>query len=394
MASRFFSRSLSRLGNLNSACSNATLHIRPKAVRLVSTISPSKDPEEDGDLAEKIKAFGTYIPVLSENPLQQGTSHIPRKGVPAYIPRPAYAHPNYRAPRPPPYRGDGLVKLGTADELKARRAGALAAMALQEAESLVKPGITSEEIDDQVHDFILSHGAYPSPLNYPSPEGSYPKSTCISINNCIIHGIPDTRELEDGDLLNIDITVYLDGFHGDTSNTVLVGNVDPQGQYLAQLATRALYAGISVCRPDAYFKDIGKTIHNLTQQAEEETGEPFAVSPHFTGHGIGRDFHRPPWIVHTVNEEPGIMKPGHCFTIEPAIIQGRDPDWWMLPDGWTILSERQVEAQIYIILPNHTSISSYARAAQAEHTILITETGADILTNRETAKATFDKYKP
>ncbi|EUC57803.1 methionine aminopeptidase 1D [Rhizoctonia solani AG-3 Rhs1AP] len=370
MVSRLFSRNLSRLGSLNSACSKITL------ARSISTRSPSIDPEDDRDLTEKIRAFGTYIPVLSDNPLQQGTLHIPRKDVPAYIPRPAYAHPNYKATRPPPYRGDGLIKLGTADEIKARRAGALAAMALQTVESLVKPGITSEKIDDQVHEFILSHGAYPSPLNYPSSEGSYPKSTCISVNNCIIHGIPDTRELEDGDLVNIDVTVYLDGFHGDTSNTFLVGEVDPQGQYLAQLTTRALDAGISICRPDAYFKDIGKAIHNLVRQAEEETGNPYAVSPHFTGHGIGRDFHRPPWIVHTVNEEPGIMKPGHCFTIEPAVIQGRDPNWWMLPDGWTILSE------------------SYARAAQAEHTILITETGADILTNRETAKATFDKYKP
>ncbi|KAL5636885.1 hypothetical protein ACGC1H_000758 [Rhizoctonia solani] len=370
MVSRLFSRNLSRLGSLSSSCNKAAL------ARPISTRSPSVDPEDDRDLTEKIRPFGTYIPVLSENPLQQGTSHIPRKDIPAYIPRPAYAHPNYKAPRPPPYRGDGLIKLGTADEVKARRAGALAAMALQTAESLVKPGITSEMIDDQVHDFILSHGAYPSPLNYPSSEGSYPKSTCISVNNCIIHGIPDTRELEDGDLVNIDVTVYLDGFHGDTSNTFLVGKVDPQGQYLAQLAARALDVGISTCCPDAYFKDIGKAIHNLVRQAEEETGNPYSVSPHFTGHGIGRDFHRPPWIVHTVNEEPGIMKPGHCFTIEPAVIQGRDPDWWMLPDGWTILSE------------------SYARAAQAEHTILITETGAEILTNREAAKATFDKYKP
>ncbi|CEL59588.1 Methionine aminopeptidase 1B, chloroplastic OS=Arabidopsis thaliana GN=MAP1B PE=2 SV=2 [Rhizoctonia solani AG-1 IB] len=374
MISSVFSRRLFQFGSC-IVRDNATPWIRPNVSRLASTIPTSKHADDSEDLAEKIRVFGTYIPVLSENPLQQGTSHIPRKIVPAHIARPAYAHPNYRASKPPPYRGDGLIKLGTVDELKARRVGALAAMALQKAQSLVKPGITSEEIDDEVHDFILSHGAYPSPLNYPSPEGSYPKSTCISVNNCIIHGIPDTRELEDGDLLNIDITVYLDGFHGDTSNTFLVGDVDRQGQYITQLAERALNAGISVCKPGAYFKDIAKAICNVVQDAEEETGEPYVISPHFTGHGIGKDFHRPPWIVHTKNEEPGMMKPGHCFTVEPAIIQGTDPDWWMLPDGWTILSE------------------SYARATQAEHTILITETGADILTDRETAKATFDKYK-
>ncbi|CAE6523395.1 unnamed protein product [Rhizoctonia solani] len=360
MISRLFSQNLPRIGSYNNAWNKATLRKRSNAIRLISTASASEDDE---DLTEKIRVFGTYIPVLSENPLQQGTSHILRKDIPAYILRPAYAHPNYKAPRPPPHRGDGLIKPGTTSELKARRAGALAAMALQKAQSLVKPGITSEEIDDQVHGYIISHGAYPSPLNYPSPEGSYPKSTCISVNNCIIHGIPDTRELEDGDLLNIDITVYLDGFHGDTSDTFLVGDVastDQQGRYLTQLARRALNAGVSACRPGAYFKDVGRAIHNLVRQAEVETGDPYVVSPHFTGHGIGSDFHRPPWIVHTVNEEPGIMKPGHCFTIEvwpfpnltlvvkvtlptkPAIIQGKDPDWWLLPDGWTILSERQV----------------------------------------------------
>ncbi|KAF8681171.1 Methionine aminopeptidase [Rhizoctonia solani] len=393
MISGIFSRRLFWLGSC-SVRNNATTRHRPYVLRFASTAPTSDDTVDDENLAEKIKVFGTYIPVLSENPLQQGTSHILRRTVPPHIARPAYAHPNYRAHKPPPYRGDGLIELGTDDELKVRRAGALAAMALQKAQSLVKPGVTSEEIDNEIHDFIVSHGAYPSPLNYPSPEGSYPKSTCTSINNCIIHGIPDTRALEDGDLLNIDITVYLNGFHGDTSNTFLVGDVasitqlsskryfnltplqDQQGQYLTRLAGQALDAGISICRPGAYFKDIGKVIQNVVRQAEEITGDPYVVSPHFTGHGIGRDFHRPPWIVHTVNEEPGIMKPGHCFTIEPAIIQGKDPDWWILPDGWTILSE------------------SYARAAQAEHTILITETGADILTNRETAKATFDKYKP
>ncbi|CAE7212445.1 unnamed protein product [Rhizoctonia solani] len=242
MVSRLFPRKLSWL---NNAFSQTTLRTRPKLTRSISTRSSSETPEDDRDLVGKIKVFGTYIPVLSENPLQQGTSHIPRKGVPAYIPRPAYAHPNYKAPKPPPYRGDGLIKLGTVDEVKARRAGALAAMALQKAESLVKPGITSEEIDDQVHDFILSHGAYPSPLNYPSPEGSYPKSTCISINNCIIHGIPDSRELEDGDLLNIDITVYLDGFHGDTSDTFLVGDVVGATIYFWEQHTNCFAPGLT-----------------------------------------------------------------------------------------------------------------------------------------------------
>ncbi|KAG8678233.1 hypothetical protein FRC08_017959 [Ceratobasidium sp. 394] len=213
-------------------------------------------------------------------------------------------------------------------------------MTLNQAESLVRPGITSEEIDTLLHDFIISHGAYPSPLNYPSPEGAYPKSSCISINNCLVHGIPDSRELEDGDILNVDITVYLDGFHGDTSRTFLVGSVDSQGQQLVALSTRALRAGVSACRPGAHFRSIGVAIQAAVRKAEGEFGHPYVVSEQFTGHGVGREFHRPPWIAHTPNDEPGMMEPGHCFTIEPVVIQGTDPTGWMLPDGWTVLSER------------------------------------------------------
>ncbi|KAG8741342.1 hypothetical protein FRC10_002959 [Ceratobasidium sp. 414] len=315
---------------------------RPNNTRLMSTQAPVEDP------IEQIRQFGTYVPVLSDNPLATGTSHIVRKTVPPHIPLPPYARPSYQADRPPPYQGSGLVKLGTEDERRVRRAGALAAMTLNRAESLVRPGITSEEIDTLLHDFIISHGAYPSPLNYPSPEGTYPKSSCISINNCLVHGIPDSRELEDGDILNIDITVYLDGFHGDTSRTFLVGNVqDRQGQQLAALSIHALQAGVSVCRPGAYFRSIGAAIQAAVREAGKEFGYPYVVSGQFTGHGIGREFHRPPWIAHTrmstlyaENDEPGVMKPGHCFTIEPVVIQGTDPTGWMLPDGWTVLSER------------------------------------------------------
>ncbi|KAG9103197.1 hypothetical protein FRC07_010063 [Ceratobasidium sp. 392] len=329
MLGRLLSRNLCR-----NYCASLTTQ-RPNTARPLSTQSSAEE-----DPAEQIKQFGTYIPVLSENPLATGTSHILRKTVPSHIPLPPYARPNYTADRPPPYQGNGLIWLGTEDERRARRAGALAAMTLNKAESLVRPGVTSKEIDDLIHEFIISHGAYPSPLNYPSPEGSYPKSTCISINNCLVHGIPDSRELEDGDILNIDITVYLDGFHGDTSRTFLVGDVDYQGQQLAALSTRALQAGISACRPGAYFRSIGAAIQDAVNKAEKELGHPFVVSGQFTGHGVGTVFHRPPWILHTRNDEPGVMEPGHCFTIEPVVIQGIDPTGWMLPDGWTVLSER------------------------------------------------------
>ncbi|QRV72806.1 Metallopeptidase family M24 [Ceratobasidium sp. AG-Ba] len=329
MITKALSRNLCRNGHHTSLAAR-----RPNITRLFST--------EEQDPTRQISQFGSYLPVLSDNPLATGTSHIPRRQVPSHIPLPPYARPNYHANRPPPYQGSGLIKLGSDEERRARRAGALAAMTLNKAESLIRPGITSEEIDDLLHDFIISYGAYPSPLNYPSSEGPYPKSTCMSINNCLVHGIPDSRELEDGDILNIDITVYLDGFHGDTSRTFLVGSVDLQGQALVALSTVALQAGISSCRPGAHFRSIGAAIHEAVLKAEERLGFPYVISGQFTGHGIGKEFHRPPWIQHTKNEEPGRMEPGHCFTIEPVIVQGTDPTGWMLPDGWTILSERQV----------------------------------------------------
>jgi hypothetical protein len=153
MISSVFSRRLFQFGSC-IVRDNATPWIKPNASRLASTIPTSKHADDSEDLAEKIRVFGTYIPVLSENPLQQGTSHIPRKIVPAHIARPAYAHPNYRASKPPPYRGDGLIKLGTADELKARRAGALAAMALQKAQSLVKVGPNCDPRSWRILEFI------------------------------------------------------------------------------------------------------------------------------------------------------------------------------------------------------------------------------------------------
>ncbi|KAG8959443.1 hypothetical protein FRC03_007974 [Tulasnella sp. 419] len=181
-------------------------------------------------------------------------------------------------------------------------------------------------------------------------------SCCTSVNNIIVHGIPDNRPLEDGDILNVDVTVYLDGYHGDTSRTFLIGDVDDQGRDLVRSANDALKAAISICGPGTSFKEIGKVIEELA------TRRGYSVSSQFSGHGIGKEFHQPPWVLHVANQEEGVMKPGHCFTIEPSLIQGDDPRGWMLPDGWTVLTE------------------SGARSAAAEHTILITEKGADVLT--------------
>jgi len=177
------------------------------------------------------------------------------------------------------------------------------------------------------------------------------------VNNIVVHGIPDDRPLEDGDIVNVDVTVFSKGFHGDTSRTFLVGSVDPPGRALVHATEEALQAAINICRPGRPFKDIGAVIENVA------ASRGFSVSSQFTGHGIGKVFHRPPWIVHTRNDEPGIMQPGHCFTIEPCLVQGEDPRAWIFPDGWT------------------ASTLNGARSAQAEHMILITNSGANILTS-------------
>jgi len=165
-----------------------------------------------------------------------------------------------------------------------------------------------------------------------------------------------SRPLENGDIVNIDITVFLDGYHGDTSKTFLVGDVDDQGRDLVNTSLDAVESGIRACGPGRPFKGIGKAIYELA------LSRGFSVSPQFSGHGIGKVFHRPPWILHDLNEEPGVMLPGHCFTIEPCIIQGSDARGWLFPDGWT------------------TSTENCARSAQEEHMVLITETGVDVLT--------------
>jgi len=252
------------------------------------------------------------------------------------------------------YTGDGRITLGSPEEILLRKSASLAKDVLNFAEKLVKVGATTDTIDSAVHDYIVSRGAYPSPLLY----SGFPKSCCTSVNNVITHGIPDDRPLEHGDIVNIDITVYLEGYHGDTSRTFLVGDVDEAGRKLVEVTNKALQLGIETCGPGRPFKEIGRAIH---QYACKEAGD-FCVSSTFTGHGIGTIFHRPPWIFHHKNDEPGLMLPGHCFTIEPCIIEGSDPSGWIFPDGWTASTE------------------NCARSAQAEHMVLITESGFDVLT--------------
>ncbi|EGN94988.1 hypothetical protein SERLA73DRAFT_187263 [Serpula lacrymans var. lacrymans S7.3] len=331
--------------------------------------------------------FGDYSIILPPEPFIWGVSHITPRNVPASIRHPSYAtdpelsrfclEPDSWKEQ---FHGDGRIQLGGEEEECLRRAAHLARDVLGYAGSLVRSGITTNAIDAAVHEYILSRGAYPSPLLY----AGFPRSCCTSVNNVVVHGIPDDRPLESGDIVNIDITVYLNGYHGDTSMTFEVGNVDSQGQALIRQTTLALEAGIRMCGPGQPFSGIGKAIwecvngvrsvqdpHDIssgdldkssTSYLSSSPEQTYSICQAFSGHGIGRDFHRTPWIYHTPNEEPGVMRSGHCFTIEPAIIQGPNASTWIFPDGWTASTE------------------NCARSAQAEHMILITEDGAEVLT--------------
>ncbi|KAF8165908.1 peptidase M24, structural domain-containing protein [Crassisporium funariophilum] len=302
---------------------------------------------------EHSDTVGNYAVILPEEPFVFGVSHITPRQVPDTIAKPPYAqNRNSIQEENPPNRGNGKLKLGGEAESKIRQAALLAKKVRNYAGTLVKVGVTTNSIDAAIHDFIISHSAYPSPLLY----SGFPRSCCTSVNNIIAHGIPDERKLENGDIINIDITVFLNGYHGDTSQTFLVGDVDDSGRELVELTNQALDVSIAACGPGKHFKGIGKAIHDLL------SGTNYTVSSQFTGHGIGKVFHTSPWILHHLNDEPGVMEPGHCFTIEPAIIQGRNPRGWIFPDGWTASTE------------------DCARSAQAEHMILITEDGADVLT--------------
>ncbi|PPQ66178.1 hypothetical protein CVT24_000155 [Panaeolus cyanescens] len=283
--------------------------------------SLSDEPEEYED-------FGQYSIILPEEPFVFGVSHIQPLSTPDGIIKPDYVLQPHLSQHDIANSSPGKIKLNTQEEIRLREAAKLAKSVREFAGSLVHVGVTTNEIDRKIHDFIIKHQAYPSPLLY----SGFPKSCCTrcvgkaspdvsvctllipsaphSINNIIAHGIPDDRPLEDGDIVNIDVTVYLDGFHGDTSQTFLVGDVDNPGKELVEITNMALQKAISICEPGRPFKEIARAIQDLIGDKN------YSVSPQFTGHGIGKVFHSPPWILHHPNDEPGVMQLGHSFTIE------------------------------------------------------------------------------
>jgi len=251
------------------------------------------------------------------------------------------------------------VQIKTPEDIeKMRVACRLAAEVLDYIAPFVKPGVTTEELDRLCHDYmVVQQGTIPAPLNY-APDGltPYPKSICTSINHVICHGIPNDKPLKNGDIMNIDITVIKDGYHGDTSRMFYVGEVSPQARRLCKITHECMWIGIDKVRPGIHLGDIGYAI----QRHAEESG--YSVVQEFCGHGIGKKFHEEPQVLHYGRPGTGLeLKPGMIFTIEPMINQGKR-HLRVLGDGWTVVTKDRT------------------LSAQWEHTILVTPTGFEVLT--------------
>jgi methionyl aminopeptidase len=271
----------------------------------------------------------------------------PRRAVPAGIPRPEYVD----RPAPAPYDGPEVKDAATIERM--RHAGRVAAQALQLVGSHVGPGITTDELDRIGHEFLVGQGAYPSTLGY----RGFPKSLCTSVNEVVCHGIPDSRVVEDGDIVNIDITAYVDGVHGDTNATFLSGDVDEESRLLVERTEEALHRAIKAVRPGRYVNVLGRVVESYAKRFG------YGVVRDFTGHGIGTAFHSGLVIPHydAAPHHADVIEPGMTFTIEPMLCLGTY-EWDMWPDGWTVVTKDR------------------RASAQFEHTVLVTDSGAEILT--------------
>ncbi len=297
-----------------------------------------RDADAEFVKAEKARLF--------ENRVRPGTLS-PMRSVPAGIGRPDYAETGV------PRGRESSRNVRTPDEIeRMRRAGKAAAQILRVAGETVRPGVTTDDIDAVVHELTIKLGGYPSTLNY----RGYPKSLCTSVNEVICHGIPDSRKLVEGDIVNCDVTIFLDGVHGDCNATFAVGQIDDESKRLIQVTKECLQLGIDAVKPGRPISDIGRAI------------EPHATKNHmgvvrsYCGHGIGDVFHTSLQIPHYFDARMNTkMVPGMTFTIEPMITLGTwEEDHW--DDGWTVVTR------------------DLKRTAQFEHTLLVTDSGVEILT--------------
>ncbi|HSE08261.1 MAG TPA: type I methionyl aminopeptidase [Nocardioidaceae bacterium] len=270
----------------------------------------------------------------------------PRRPVPAHIPRPEYVDKD----APTPFQGSEVKDEETIERM--RVAGRLAAQALQLVGKHVEPGVTTDELDRIGHEFLCDNNAYPSTLGY----RSFPKSLCTSVNEVICHGIPDSRPVEEGDIVNIDITAYIGGVHGDTNATFLAGEVDEETRLLVERTEESLRRAIKAVKPGRQVNVIGRVIESYAKRFG------YGVVRDFTGHGIGTHFHSGLIIPHY--DEPyydTVIEKGMTFTIEPMLCLGTY-EWDMWPDDWTVVTKDKKPS------------------AQFEHTLLVTDDGSEILT--------------
>ena len=284
-------------------------------------------------------------PVIRRGSVRPGTLS-PRRQVPADIIRPPYAESGEP--------GAARRRLKQPPELveRMRRAGALAAEVLLLVGDEIAPGVTTDHLDAVGHRATIERGAYPSPLNY----RHFPKSLCTSVNEVICHGIPDDRALADGDIVNVDVTVFYDGVHGDTNATFLVGKVDDASKRLIRETRAAMFAGIETVRPGAHVYDIGRAIENHAK------AHGLGVVREFIGHGISDEFHGKLQILHYFDKRADTeLEAGMTFTIEPMITLG-SPQLHMWDDDWTVVT------------------NDASRCAQFEHTLVVTDDGYEILT--------------
>ncbi|HIX01016.1 MAG TPA: type I methionyl aminopeptidase [Candidatus Nesterenkonia stercoripullorum] len=278
--------------------------------------------------------------------LTKGTL-TPERPVPAHIPRPNYVGLD----EPPRYTGEDAYDAETIERIRA--AATLAADAMVATAQLIAPGVTTDDLDAFAHEYLVSRGAYPSCLSY----RHFPKSICTSVNEVICHGIPDSTVLAEGDIVNLDITAFLDGVHGDHNRTFFVGDVDDESRLLVERTYEAMMRGIRAVKPGRPINVVGRAIESYAKRFD------YGVVREFIGHGVGKAFHTGLVIPHydAAPEYSQLIEPGMVFTVEPMLTLGTR-HWDMWEDGWTAVTRDR------------------RRTAQFEHTIVVHDDGAEILT--------------
>lgn len=330
----------------------------PSTSSVDSSKNPNNRPRRPGNCISRSR-FKEKKGQIHGTPYPQRKGILsPTRTVPTHIIRPPYAVLGGTVPStyPEPQIHNNV-------SIKAmRKASAIASDVLARAGELVKEGITTDQIDEFVHNYTISKGAYPSPLTY----ATFPKSVCTSVNEVVCHGIPDDTVLFAGDVVKLDVSCYIDGVHGDTCRTFVVGGMDREknnaldqvGFDLVRTTKYALNEAIQICGPGVPIHQVGSTIETIL---DKERFEGVSV---FAGHGVGSTFHTEPIVYHQRNKSSYIMKPGMTFTIEPMVVEG-SAKVSMWPDNWTIVT------------------NDGGRAAQFEHTLLITDHGVEVLTQYE-----------